>query len=103
MVLEGSCSLVVLFDSVAVSIGVGSTIGGAGVGDESNLNRASIGYMCSIERFAVFTDRAVSVMLPVENSFSVDRSSSIWFLIRFLLVYITLIFVSFRNVNFCES
>lgn len=82
MVLEGSsCSLVVLFDSVdAVSIGDGSTTDdGAGVGDESNLNRASIGYMCSIERFAVFTDRAVSVMLPVENSFSVDRSSSIYF------------------------
>lgn len=68
-----------LFDSLAVSIGVASITDAAGVGagDESNLNRASIGYMCSIERFAVFTDRAVSVTLPVENSFSVDRSSSI--------------------------
>jgi len=79
VVLEGSCSLVVLFwlfDSLAVSIGVADAAG-VGAGDESNLNRASIGYMCSIERFAVFTDRAVSVTLPVENSFSVDRSSSI--------------------------
>lgn len=65
-----------LFDSLAVSIGVADAAG-VGAGDESNLNRASIGYMCSIERFAVFTDRAVSVTLPVENSFSVDRSSSI--------------------------
>lgn len=84
MVLEGSsaCSLVVLFDSlddaVSSGVGVGSTFTDcAGGGDESNLNRASIGYMCSIERFAVFTERAVSVMLPVENSFSVDRNSSI--------------------------
>ena len=43
MVLEGSCSLVVLFwfDSLAVSIGTAAGVGAGG--DESNLNRASIG------------------------------------------------------------